>query len=33
MAKKLSRLDWDAERIATFLEIPVVDVEIWLNEK
>ena len=31
-AKKLRRENWSVERIAEFLDVPVVDVEIWLND-
>ncbi|MBP5621757.1 MAG: hypothetical protein J6X44_07060 [Thermoguttaceae bacterium] len=32
-AKKLCRKGWSVEEIAEFIEIPVVDVEIWLSEE
>ena len=32
-AEKLHKKGWNAEDIAEFLGIPVVDVEIWLNAK
>ena len=31
-AKKLRRENWSVERIAEFLDVPVVDVEIWLTK-
>ncbi|MBR4750529.1 MAG: hypothetical protein IK077_02090 [Thermoguttaceae bacterium] len=33
VAKKLRLEGWAVERIAKFIEIPVVDVEIWLGEE
>ncbi len=31
-AKKLRRENWSVERIAEFLDVPTVDVQIWLTK-
>ncbi|MBQ9812115.1 MAG: hypothetical protein IJM54_02270 [Thermoguttaceae bacterium] len=32
IAKKLRRENWSVERIAEFLDVPTVDVQIWLTK-